>query len=73
MASKPIEFLLVNLFIVTFILVGAGLLWLFGWLMWSLDLPPDDHPAIAGVGAILSLIGTYFIMKKLHAMIERRL
>ena len=46
-----------NLFVLSVILVTAGLMFLFGSLMWALGLPPDEYPVLCLLAGVGSLIG----------------
>lgn len=68
-----IQFLLVNLFLLAVVLIGAGLLWALGASMYGLSLPPNDHPVLLLIGCVLCLIATYHLCKWLHGLLEKRL
>jgi hypothetical protein len=67
------QWLLANLFLLAIVLIGAGLLWLVGFLMWHFNLPPDDNPLLLMIGIVLALIAAYYIGKGLHRLVEKAL
>lgn len=61
----------VNLFLLAIGLIGAGSLWLLGYLMFTFGLKPDDHPMLLTLGAIGCLFLTYYAGKWMHARLSR--
>lgn len=66
------QFLLANVFLICFAIIGADMLYLVGFLMWRFHLPPDDNPGILMTGCTLALVATHYIGKLLHKLIARR-
>lgn len=54
------DWILGSLFVISASLVVAGLLFLFGAIMWALDLPPDNHPMVSMLAGIGSLAAGYW-------------
>jgi divalent metal cation (Fe/Co/Zn/Cd) transporter len=52
-----------NLFLLSIILVIAGLWRAYGALMWWLGLPPDDYPVINMLAAIACLVSGYYYFR----------
>lgn len=63
--------LLANLFLLSVVGIGAGLVWLVGFLMWHAHLPPDDNPLVLMIGMASAIYATYRITKRLHAWLGR--
>lgn len=63
--------LFANLFLLTVVGIGAGLVWLVGFLMWRAQMPPDDYPLIVMIGMGSAIYATYWIAKRLHAWLGR--
>jgi cation transporter-like permease len=60
-----------NIFMIALVAIFAGFIWLVGFSMWRLGLPPDDHPLIASIGILLALLAAYFACKKVYAVLQR--
>lgn len=67
------QWIFANLFLLAIILIGSGLLWAVGALMWALALPPDDHPVILLALCLIAIVLTYVIGKRLHRFVGRRI
>jgi hypothetical protein len=65
------NWLKVNVFFIATGAIAAGSLWLLGFVMFFLDLRPDDHQALFGLGAIGCLLLTYYTSKWLHSRLSR--
>lgn len=66
-------FLAANAFLLGIILIGAGLLFALGTLVKTLGLAPDSE-IYAWIAAIVaSVVGTYYVGKWFHGLIERHL
>lgn len=63
--------LLGNLFLLSVILVIAGLWWAYGAVMWSLGLPPDRHPPLNVLGALIALWCGYLYAAYMLRLINR--
>lgn len=59
-----------NLFLLAVVLLGAGLMWLLAFSMWSLGLEPDQYPVVTGVGAVACLFLTYLICKWIYKRLQ---
>lgn len=64
--------LLGNLAILSVVGVTCLAWWLYGALMWMLGLPPDRHPGLNVLGAILSLLAGYGYAMALIRWIRQR-
>lgn len=64
--------LLVNVFLIAIVLIAGGALWLVGFTMWSLGLPPDDHPLVLALGIVAALGTIYGATRWLYRFIGRR-
>jgi hypothetical protein len=65
--------LFANAFLLGIVLVGALWLWLLGWAMYGLGLPPDDHPFVLALGTLACLWLTYFCAHRWHRIIAKLL
>lgn len=63
--------LFANLFLLAIIGIGAGLLWLVGFVMWHFHLPPDDNPLLLMIGVGSAIYATYYLAKQLHTWLAR--
>lgn len=70
--GNSLQWLFANLFLLGIVLLGAGLIWAVGALMWHFGLVPDDHPAILMLGMVLAIFATYYIGKHVYRFIDRR-
>ncbi len=71
--SSLVGFLIANGFLLAIVLIGALILWGFGALMWWANLPPDDHPALTMLAALLAVGGTWWLAALAHRWIDQRL
>jgi hypothetical protein len=55
------------------VLIGAGIFFGFGAIMWAAALPPDDHPVLTMLAAVLAVAGAWWIGSRIHAFADRRL
>jgi hypothetical protein len=65
--------LLANLFLLAIALTGAGIFAACGALMWAAGLPPDDHPILTMLAAVLAIGGAWAFGRLAWQHIDRRL
>lgn len=67
------QWLLANLFLVALVLTGAAIFWACGALMWTAGLPPDDHPVLTMLAAVLAVGGAWGLGRLTWRHIDRRM
>lgn len=65
--------LLANLFLLSIPAIGGGFLLLFGATVKALPFGPDLEPYAMFLACVAALVATFYVVKRVHALIERRL
>lgn len=68
-----LDWILVNLFFLTIVLIGAGCTFLTFSVVRAAHLAADIEPWAFTIAAIVALVATGYITRWLHGVIERRL
>ena len=71
--NKWPEWLLANLFLLAIALIGAGIFWACGALMWAFGMLPDDHPVLTTLAALTAVGGAWALGKAAWALIDKRM
>lgn len=65
------QWILANLLVLSVILVIAAAMWVYGAVMWYFGLPPDRHPPLNVLGALLALGCGFLYAKYMIGLLNR--